>query len=220
MEESSNNEKSIILNEFIKFSRKKYAGIPKDETERIMDQITKMLSKLPNPKMSIEAFLQEVIASIYRFSNFVELAVVIQDTKDGLFRYKAFIGYTQEAKKAAQTITYSYDEVIDDTDWPGIKINDVFHIYPAELQSFEGIEARTFNRPSQLQMKREFTDALIEGDFFEFDILGPNKEVFGWIETAHTKDKKMPSRNIVKWLELIAVILGNVIYLIEQAKKK
>jgi len=84
----------------------------------------------------------------------------------------------------------------------------------AQHNPFEGLpewEKDLFGRTYQLGEKRTSYDEFHEGDYIDFWIYGSNDDLIGWIELTRSGDGKLPSRTSVRWIELIADVLGSII---------
>ena len=68
-----------------------------------------------------------------------------------------------------------------------------------------------FNRPFILKASRKSVNEFREGDYIDVHIHGGRGETIGWIELSNTKTGKIPSRNCIFWLELIASALSVII---------
>lgn len=62
-----------------------------------------------------------------------------------------------------------------------------------------------------LKKKRGNMDEFIEVDYFDIYIYGRDSRFIGWIELANARDGKLPARQTLKWIELIASVLGSII---------
>lgn len=192
------------------YFRKRYSRVPENETERVIDSIEDIICDcLIRPGKSILPALQKAAGLIHRRFECKEVAIGLRDP-DGLFRMKVFIGYTANAKAAYGKIAYTYEEMTEESLWPGIYISK--HSEFTNIRDVEG-ERDTLNRPSMINTDRESIDQFKGGDIIDIHITcGGEKNLLGWIRLSKTKDDKLPSRIAIKWIELIASTLGRIIW--------
>lgn len=61
---------------------------------------------------------------------------------------------------------------------------------------------------------------MIEGDYFCVYFFGVSKDdILGWLEHSRTRDGRMPGRESFKWLELMASLVGRIVYERELSKR-
>jgi len=199
-------------NETAKLIRDRYSPIPRDEDEKVMDGIQKLMLIARDPTLPLKAFLDETGRLIHRLFDFREIAIGMKSKNDNLFRYEVLIGFSRDAERARKKLTYTHDEMTDSKKYPGgITIARKTEFMLVELQPYKSGEEDTFNRPSQLTKKRASIEDIIDGDYIDIYFFGRKDEVIGWIELAGTRSGKMPSRSTIRWLELISSIIASVI---------
>lgn len=199
-------------NEAERLLRDRYSPIPRDENEKIMEGIQKLLVIARDPVLPLQAFLDETVKLIHRLFDFKEVAIGTKSKSDNLFRYNAFIGTSGDAQKAGRKLAYTYEEMTDSNKYPGgVRITKKTEFMLVELHPFKPGEEDTFNRPSLLKKDRPSIEDIAEGDYIDIYFFGRKDEVIGWIELAGTRTGKMPSRSTIRWLELISSILASVI---------
>ncbi|MBN1677724.1 MAG: hypothetical protein JW880_04225 [Candidatus Thermoplasmatota archaeon] len=69
-------------------------------------------------------------------------------------------------------------------------------------------EKLTFGHPGLLGMKRKDATSSLEGDYIDTGIYDGRDNLIGWIEISGTSHGKMPSANTIRWIEVIATVLG------------
>jgi len=211
-------EKKIEFDQnFASLIKKKYSLIPEDDLENKIDGIQRFISYANERGRPIRSVVEQTARIIYRLFNFKEVSIILRSESDGLFRYEALIGFRKESEMANRKLSFAYDDIIDSAKFPHIKLgkNAEYHL-SENLIIEEGTKER-YNRPFILSKEREFPDEFMEGDYIDIDIPGSNRELFGWIELGNTRDGKLPPRSHIRWIELMANILG---ILIQQEKIK
>lgn len=191
---------------------KRYSAFPQDEWERIADGFHKIMNIGNKPDVPIQYLSDQVARTIYRLLEFKEIGIVFKSEKDGLFRYITLLGYRKEAEIANRKLVYSDDDFINEDKFPHAKMGRSSEFHVAEYIHREGEDiARAYNRPIELSVQRKSADDFLEGDYIDVDIRGNNNELLGWIELSNTKDKKLPTRSTIIWVELFASLLS-IIY--------
>jgi len=191
--------------------KKRYSGIPENQNERLLDIIIKTLSTIYDPRQTTDASLNEVAVLIHRMMNFKQIAIALKDRKDGLFRYRFFMGYRQDSVNAFKKLAYSISDITDKKKFPRVEINRNVHFFPGEFKPYQPGEEDTFCFPSQMDKARKSLDDSIEGDYFEFYLYSNSDELCGFLEASRPSDGKLPSKQTIKWIELLVTALGKSI---------
>jgi hypothetical protein len=203
---------SGVTNEAAKLIRDRYSPIPRDENEKVMDSIQKLMLISRDPTMPLKAFLDETGKLIHRLFDFREIAIGMKSKNDDLFRYEVLIGFSSDAQRARKKLTYTHDDMLDSKKYPnGLIITKKTEFMLVEVQPYKSGEEDTFNRPNQLTKERASIEDIIDGDHIDIYFFGRKDEVVGWIELSGTRSGKMPSRSTIRWLELISSILASII---------
>jgi len=199
-------------NETAKLIRDRYSPIPRDENEKVMDGIQKLMLIARDPILPLQAFLDETGRLIHRLFDFREIAIGMKSKNDNLFRYEVLIGFSRNAERARKKLAYTHDEMTDSKKYPGgITIAKKTEFMLVELQPYKSGEEDTFNRPNRLTKERASIEDIIDGDYIDIYFFGRKDEVLGWIELSGTRSGKMPSRSTIRWLEIISSIIASVI---------
>ena len=199
-------------NETAKLIRDRYSPIPRDENEKVMDGVQKLMLIARDQTLSLKAFLDETGRLIHRLFDFREIAIGMKSKDDDYFRYEVLIGFSSDAQRARNKSTYTDDDMLDSKKYPnGIVITKKTEFMIVESQPYKPGEEDTFNRPNQLAKERSSIEDFIEGDYIMLYFFGRRDEVIGWVELSGTRSSKMPSRSTMRWLELISSIIASVI---------
>ena len=178
--------------------------------EHLVGALIDFLQRARSPGHSGPVIILECAKLIHRFFEFREVAIAIKD-KDGLFRYKTCIGFRDDAEQARMKITYTLFDLTDQDTFPGVAVSKSTFFQLIENKPFREGEEDTFNRPSLLGMERKNQKDMIEGDYIDTYIYGPNKDPLGWIELSGTREGRLPSRAAIKWIELIAKMIATIL---------
>jgi hypothetical protein len=186
-----------------------YSGNPKDADENLMSAIISLTQRSVGQE-SLDPVLKDTVRTVHRLFDFQFVAISLKE-RDGLFRYKAQLGLTMDQEKSYFDITYSPEDLFDDSSFPSTAVSDLTRFYMAENSPYKESEVGSYARPTHLADKRARADDMVEGDYIDIYIKDWKKEVIGYFELASTRGKKLPSRSNIRWLELIATLLGVLI---------
>lgn len=210
---SEEMEKSEGMRQLTKELQEIFTPLIRDPNERILEQIEKLMFKGTDPRESVESFLMNAGTLIYRLFGISEVAIALKDPSDNLFKYRLFFGMRKDSEDAYRKISYTLEQATSTTKYPRIRLSEYTDFFPSEYRPYIEGEVNTYNRPSQLGMKRRSPDEMIEGDYVCIYFYGMMKnDILGWFELARTRDGKIPNRETFKWLELIASIVGRIIH--------
>lgn len=186
-----------------------YSGNPKDANENFMSAIVSLIQRSVGQE-SLDSVLKDTVRTVHRLFDFQFVSISLKE-RDGMFRYKAQLGLTAEQEKTYFEIAYSTEDLFDDSSFPSTAVSDLSRFYMSENSPYKESEVGSYARPTHLADKRARADDMIEGDYIDVYIKDWKKEVVGYFELASTRSKKLPSRSNIKWLELIATLLGILI---------
>lgn len=203
------SKKDSIESQYRSFIENAYIPIPKDAQEKIIDNLLSLVELAGEKRQSLKAIFEQTCKIIFRLFGFREVAIGLKSREDFQFRYEELFGYRKDVADNFRKMKYSFEDMVSQERFPHIKIGKL-----AELNPMEGLpqwEKELYNRPYQLKEERAAPDEFHEGDYIDVFIYANNRDLVGWIELSSPVDGKLPSRITVRWIELIAGILGLVI---------
>jgi len=186
-----------------------YAHGTRDNTQKTLEGVQNLLSRFQGSQMDIDGLLKEAADFIWRHFGIDNVAIGLRDQKDGLYRYKAMVGFRPDALEAHKKIAYRKEEFFENGEYHGITISKYTRMYLAENNiPAEGVEKGAYNRPGLLTMKRTDSTDSLEGDYIDVGIYGRENELVGWIEISGTRTLKLPDVTTIRWVEVIASIVA------------
>lgn len=194
-----------------KFLRENYSGIAKGEVENAITAMESFLAIASSKEKPLHLILAEVAKTIHRTFDFQYVDIAIRDRRDGLYKYQIAIGLTPEAEKALLQTTYTASDLFDETNFPSTSVSNFTRFYMQESAPFKPVEIATYARPKMLTQARKSPDDMMEGDYINIFVHGRMREILGYIEVGTTRSGKLPSKNTIRWLELMASLLGTII---------
>jgi hypothetical protein len=189
--------------------REGYSGSPKDQNENIMSAVISLASRSISEE-SVDNILRDALRNVHRLFDFQDVAIALKD-RDGMFRYKVQLGLSAEAEKTYFEIVYSPSDLFDDASFPSTAVSEITRFYMAENSPYKANEIGSYARPTHITDKRTMANDMIEGDYIDIYIRDWKNEVIGYFELAATRGKKLPTRDTIMWIELIATLLGMLI---------
>jgi len=180
----------------------------RDPTQKALEGLQTLLSHCQGSQTDIDKFLNEAAEFIWRQFGIDNVAIGLRDPKDGLYRYRAMVGFRGDALEAHKKIAYKKEQFFEDGEFHGVKISKYSSIYLAEDNVLTEEERSAYNRPVLLTMKRRDPTDSLEGDYIDTGIYGSHDELVGWIETSGTRTMKLPDVTTIRWVEVIASIIA------------
>jgi len=193
--------------------RMDYSHGIKDHTTKTIEEISSLCAKVIRPSFELDAFLKDVVDLISKLFNISYLTIAVWDHKLGVYAYRAFAGFEKETAETYKRISYTKADVADEKTYPSYEISKQTRLYLSEEHPYAEGEESSYARPGLLGMKRRSLTDSLEGDYMCVYFSGQDNEVLGWIEASGTRLRKLPEATIIKWMELIACIVGSVILL-------
>jgi len=199
------NENGITQDEFERFIRERFTpGAETAGEHKVADALEDLVSK--HQKDSIGTFLLDAAMMLNRLFEFKEVAIGLKDADDGRFKYAVTLGFLPTTQEAMRKIAYTSEDMSDHTNYRDIKLGRISEFV---IDSPEQ-ELRTFNRPALIHKKRSTVDEFLEGDYIDIYLFGTADEMIGWVELAGPKSGKIPDADTIRWLELIASVIGRI----------
>lgn len=195
--------------------RMDYSHGAMDHSMKIVEEINTFCAKVKLLTFDMDSFLKDAGDLISRVFGILNTSIAVWDDKRGLYRYRVFVGFEKETVEAHEKITYVKADLIDEKRYPSHEISKHTRLYLSEQHPYAEGEESSFARPALLGMKRRSISDSLEGDYLCFYFRGPDNDILGWIETSGTRMRKLPDTQTIKWIELLACIVGAVILLKE-----
>lgn len=185
-----------------------YARLQKDPGIRALDSILELMAHLKRPDVDVRDVIDDALKLMYRQLHIKEITVGLRDPSDGLYRYVAQQGVRDEIWKGHRDLVYKADAFTGRGKWKGTVIGKNSILYLVEDQPYADGEESTYQEHLSQASKRRTMEDSIEGDYLDVHITDSNGEILGWFEASSMWDGKLPSANTIRWMELIADIVG------------
>jgi len=205
-------EKTHIIRELERRLKDEYNKADESDDDKLLIGFLKFNEALKK-KADLKAMLTECGMTIYRLFPFKEIGIGLWNPADCAYRYEFLVGHSPAAQEAHKNIKLSLEDMMDGKDVCYLQISKY-----TQFNFTEGLkddpmakDEALFNRPSLLASKRQTTDIMLEGDYFDTYMFNQKDEMIGWFEVCNTKDNKMPSMKTMKWLEAYAALLAHMV---------
>ena len=186
-----------------------YSPIPKDQFEKIIDNYVSLIELAGERRQSMDAILEQACRIIFRQFGFREILIGLKSREDFHYRYEKLFGVGSESTDVYKKVRYTTEDMVSQERFPHIKTGKL-----SELDPVEGLpeyEKDLFSKKFRLGEARKSQDEFHEGDYFDVWIHGNNGDLVGWVELLNPSDGKLPPRSTIRWIELLASILGAII---------
>lgn len=208
--ESYARKGSFTHDEIVKKMKMDYSYAHGDATNRALEGITGLAAQWMSTDIDLQAFLKDAAEIIQRCFGLREVSVGLKDP-DGLYRYHIMTGFREDAEIAMRRLAYSRDLFDDNPQYKGTMISKYTKVFLAEDLPFKEDERDTYSRQILLDTLRHSPTESLEGDYLNTHIYGKGDDILGWVETSGTRTGKFPDVTSIKWIELVAQIIGLVI---------
>jgi hypothetical protein len=182
-----------------------------DHTTKILEDVCELCWRLEQPDMNIQDFLLNTADLISRRFGIASVSIAVWDPLTKLYRYKAVNGIDKEAIESYMRIAYTKAQVNDNSTYPCHEISSHTKIYLTEEHPYAPGEEFSYRRPGLIGMKRRALTDSLEADYVDCFFYGKDKEILGWIETSGTRLRRLPDAETIRWIELVAIIVGHAI---------
>jgi hypothetical protein len=204
---AAGNER-LTTEEIARGMRMEYTQWSKDSTQKVMDVIQELLATARSDRLDMGDLLEKTAKMVHQQFRLRWVALGTRSEMDGLYRYNAFAGLREDAVKARQHETFKREDFDGTGKYPGRLISRQTMLFLEEDKPYtEGAES-TFNRPALMNSLRHSHNDCLEADYMDIHIFGRKDDLLGWIEVSGTLAGKLPDVNAIRWIEIIASILG------------
>lgn len=202
---------SVSKEEVVRKIRYDYAFAHKDPSNRVLDTLMKLTIEGLRPGKDIAQLLNDVAAMIDRHLQIRTTTIGIRDPKDGKFKYVAMSGLPDDQWQAHKVLSYTLQDFFDQAKYRSSSVSALTRLFMVEDSPYNPDEVSTYNSRLSSVMIRRSAEDCNEGDYFDIHIMGPGDRLLGWIEISGTSHGKMPNANVIRWIEMIATVLGLVL---------
>jgi hypothetical protein len=188
-----------------------YLRIRNDPSSKTLETFSTLLSNFQRPQLNINDLIQESANLIQKQFRFRWTMIGLKSKSDELYRYEVQVGMRAESWARQKAKVYKVNDFDMKGTYKAGEISKLSRFYPEEENPLFNEDQGVVNRPILLRAKRKTEDEALEADFIDTLILGPGDELMGWIEYGGTVAGKLPDIMTIRYIEVIAGILGAAI---------
>lgn len=208
MDSPNDSSRSVSPKEVALKLKLDYSRGVKDHTTRYLEEVLELCSELERPGFNADSFVREASDLILKLFGIESVAVGVKDTRDGLYKYTHVIGLDKEVADGFKNLAYTRAQLLEENTYPSHEISHRTRIYLSEEHPYAKGEEFTYRRPGLIGMTRRTLSDSMEADYLDFFFYGPDGDILGFIETSGTRLRKLPDVTTIRWIELIAFIIG------------
>ena len=179
----------------------KYSTIPKNDLQKILDNILDLGELSRDRKQNVKSILEQAAKMIFRLFEFNEIAIGLKNPRDGLYRYEVLFGYSKNTEVNYRKLEYTPEDMVSYDKYPFVKIGRISELDPVE--GFSEDERYLYDRPLVAGLSRKSPEDFQEGDYIDVWMYDSKKSLIGWFELSKPRSGKMPSCDTVRWIEVI-----------------
>lgn len=205
------NPEQVSHEDVARKMRLDYSYAKGDRNLRIMDAVQGLFSHVHAGKADTRALLNDAANLISRQFSLREVSIGLKSAADGKYRYEVLVGYRKESEDAHRKLAYTFNEMYDEAKYKATILSKYTRLFLAEDEPYAAGEETTYSRPMMLKLRRKTIEDSIEGDYLDTNIFGSGDDLLGWIEISGTNGWKLPDIATIKWIEVIACIIGSAL---------
>ena len=183
----------------------------KDPTAKGLEAICHLCWRFEQPDLDSEAFMKEIVDIALKLFAIESVGIALRDPADGHYHYRVIGGLDKEIEDGYKKLSYTKEELFAPATYPCYEISKHTRLFLSEDHPYSEGEEFTYRRPGLLGMKRRSVTDSLEADYLDVLFHDPKGEVLGFIEISGTRMRKLPDATTIKWVELLASVLGIVI---------
>lgn len=204
--------RDVVFKMKIEYSR----GV-KDHAVKNLEAYCDMCNRLGRPDFDLNAFCKGAADLVSKLFAIDSIGICLRGD-DGLYRYVALSGIDDKGMKEFDSIAYREDQLLDPSIYPSYEISSNTRLFLTEDHPYAQSEEGTYRRPALIGMKRRTVVDSLEADYLDFFFHDQAGRIAGYIESSGTRLKKLPDAETIRWLELLASLLG-VAYQISHSRR-
>lgn len=185
----------------------------RDPTSKILEALLAIGVKLEKPGFDLNTILKECAELISRHLSISSVAVGLWNSALRRYKYEVVVGLNPESVKGFMELSYDKSDLLDPKTYPCHDISRMTKLFLGEDHPYADNEEFSYNKPILLGMNRHSVDESLEADYLCVFFRGPGDEILGWMDISGTRAKRLPDATTIRWVELIAQIMGHAVRL-------
>jgi hypothetical protein len=189
-----------------------YMKAKNEASFKSLEVFTTLLEHFEKPQISLHDMIQEATQIIQKQFRLRWVMIGLKSRVDGKYRYEVHTGMRDDAWKRQSTKVYKYDDFNMTNNYIAGEISPLTRVYLEEDNPLPKEDEIVVNRPALLKQRRRLAEDTLEADFIDTLIVGPNKDLLGWIEYPGTLTNKFPDPLMIRYIEVVSSIIAAAIH--------
>jgi len=194
--------RDVVFKMKIDYSR----GI-KDHAIKNLEAYCEICNRFEQPNFDIQVMVRDTTELLGRLFGIESVGVCLRGD-DGRYRYAALSGIDERGMQEFRNISYSEDQLLDPSVYPSYEISSRTRLFLSEDHPYAAGEENTYKRPGLIGLKRRTLTDSLEADYLDCFFRDQSGHIGGYIEISGTRLRKLPDSETIRWIELMASILG------------
>lgn len=180
----------------------------KDQNEKAVEAVNELWARIWQPEVDMRTLAKETCEMICKRFGIASAGIALRSPIDGLYRYEAVVGLSEESSASFMKICYNKEQLLDPTVYKSYEISKYSKLFLGEDHPYAVGEESTYVHPGLIGIKRRALTDSLEADYIDTFIPDESGEIAGYIEITGTRLRKLPDTTTIKWMEHIAFMLG------------
>lgn len=186
-----------------------YMKAKNDPVARSMDFLSVLLGHFMRPQIVVRELIKDAASQMQKQFRLRYAMVGLRNPADGFYYYEAESGMRPEAWESQRARKYVRADFELRTDkYNAAEISPLTRVYLEEENPLAEKDLSVLNRPVLHGSRRNQDDDALEADFLDTLIIGPGRDLLGWIEYSGTVTGKLPDAVAIRNIEVAAQILA------------
>ncbi len=186
-----------------------YSVVPKDDAERVIDNLVSLLEMAQDRKQPLKAILEAAAKTISRLFGVREVTVGLKNRAADIWAYEVVYGLPKDVEARILKVRYDRADMFSQEKFPNVKTGRLSELNPVE--GMPTVETDQYGRPYRWGQPRRSLDEFHVGDFWDFWMYDSKREIIGWIEVSSPTSGKLLPRQDVRWIELFAAFCSSIV---------
>ena len=183
----------------------------REEIDRMLESFQDFCETLRDPKLGKKELLDLAAKFLHGQFHIREISMGLRSSSDGLLRYVTMRGMRAQVWAKHQGLSYAEEQFYDNEKYKGTQISKYTKLFLAEDYPYDDAEKETYSEHLMAASSRKSLCDSIEGDYIDTVFFGPDDKILGWMECSGTWENKLPDARTIRYMELIACLLGLVL---------
>jgi hypothetical protein len=185
-----------------------YSRGVKDQTQKVLEDIIELCNQVDLPDIPLKTIMTQACELIVKRLGIACATIGLRNHLDGIYRYEAFAGLPEDVVSQFMKLSYTREQLTSENTYKSYEISKHSRIFLGEDHPYAEGEEFSYSHPGLLDMRRRSVTDSLEADYIDTFIYDTSGEIIGWIEISGTRLRRIPDVTTIKWVEVIAFVIG------------